>query len=105
MTDITSLIDKSEFVIPLVGNKFFKNKPSKKDIDILLIPEPKNKYDPNAVAIYSRREDKLVQLGFIIKDKCRLVKEKLELFKSIKVIRSKTKNDENLYYYYLVIDV
>tara|TARA_B100001093_G_scaffold441931_1_gene443376 strand:- start:664 stop:981 length:318 start_codon:yes stop_codon:yes gene_type:complete len=105
MSDINNLVKKSNFIIPLVGNKFFKNKPSKKDTKILLIPDPKNKHDPNAVAVYSRRGETLLQLGFIIKDKCKLVKEHLEVIKNIKLVRSVEKNDENLYYYYLVINI
>ena len=105
MSDISNIIKNSNFIIPLVGNKFFKNKPSKKDIDILLIPDPKNKHDPNAIGVYSRRGEKLLQLGFIIKDKCKLVKNNLEKIKNIKLVRSTEKNNENLYYYYLVINI
>ena len=105
MNDINNIVKKSDFIIPLVGNKFFKNKPLKKDKEILLIPDPKNKYDPNAIAVYSKRDEKLIQLGFVIKDKCSVIKEKLEIIKSIKLVRSTQKNSENLYYYYLVINL
>ena len=105
MTDIKKVIDKSDFIIPMVGNKFLKHKPTKKDKQILLIPQPNNKHDPNAIAVYSKRDESLVQLGFIIKDKCALIKDNLEKIKNIKLVRSIEKNSENIYYYYVVINL
>ena len=92
MTDIKKVIDKSDFIIPVVGNKFLKHKPIKKDKQILLIPQPNNKHDPNAIAVYSKRDESLVHLGFIIKDKCALIKDNLEKnkkYKTCKIYRKK----------------
>lgn len=105
MTEIKKIVADSNFIIPMVGNKFFNNKPIKKDKNILLIPDPKNKYDPNAIGVYSKRDTSLIQLGFVIKDKCSIIKENLDNISNIKLIRSIEKNDENLYYYYLVINL
>ena len=87
------------------GFSGFGNSPIKKDKNILLIPEPKNKYDPNAIGVYSKRDTSLIQLGFVIKDKCSIVKENIDNISNIKLIRSIEKNEENLYYYYLVINI
>ena len=103
MSHLQDLINTSNLIVPMVGNKYFPYKPSKNDKEVLIIPDTQNKYDPNAMAVYSKRNEKLIQLGFIIKDKCEIVKSKLHNIKNIKLVRSKEKNKENLYYYYLLI--
>ena len=106
-------IDSSElskyYKIPLVGNKYQNYKPTNKDTDILLIKEDENIHDSNAVCVYSRRQSiegiKLNKLGYIISDKTSFIRENFDNLKIDKIIRSRNKNNEGNYYYYLLISL
>ena len=89
----------------MVGNKYCKLKPSKYDKDILLVNENDNQYDKNAIAVFSNRNNKFIKLGYIIKDKTRLVNSIKDSIEDIKILRSNEKNNEDLYFYYLGINV
>ena len=92
--------------IPLVGNKYQSRKPNKNDVDIELINEDDNVHDNMAVGVYSKMvtNNKITyeKLGFVIKDKTKFVREYGESLKLYKIVRSKEKNNDNLYYYYLL---
>ncbi len=98
--------------IPLVGNKFQKERPSKLDKEFMLIHEDNNINDPNAIAVFSKRTDNtgkfnLVKLGYISKhhntDKM-FEKDNLDNIVIKSIIRSAKKNEDDCYYYYLVIE-
>lgn len=86
-------------IIDIVGNKFQKKKPSKRDKKILFIDEPNNIFDKDAIAIYSDRNDYYKKLGYVPKyDTWRIHKLKNN-FKKIKGII------QNNSYYSIVIEL
>ena len=92
-------------IIPVVGNKFLNVTPNKDDKNILLIKEDNNKHDSDAVAIYSKRKNGLVKLGYIIRDKNVYVRNIMDNIKTLRLIRSSDKNIDGDYYYYLAINL
>jgi hypothetical protein len=100
--DIVSTYNKCT----LVGNKFQKRPPSKNDVDIYLIKETNNQYDKNAIAVYSLvdnyGEKDFCKLGYIAKKNIEAIETIINTIKIYKIIRSKDKNEDGLYYYYLL---
>ncbi len=94
--------------IPLVGNKFQKHKPISSDKDIMLVHEDSNKNDPNAIAVYSKRnvnnKFELVKLGYIPKTHNEFIKNNLNNIIVQGIIRSADKNTDGSYYYYLLLN-
>lgn len=99
----------NKYKIPLVGNRYQKRKPNRKDTEIILIKEDENEYDNKAVAVYSKtkidNEIKFEKLGFIIRDKATFIRENYENITIRKLVRSKNKNKDNLYYYYISMTI
>lgn len=92
------LSNKNFISIPLVGNKYFEKKPSSKDINIILVKEKDNKYDPNAIKVVSIREKKY-NLGYIIKDKINYINS---IYDKISFYTLLKKKSDNKIYYYLI---
>tara|TARA_B100001094_G_scaffold328826_1_gene390143 strand:- start:1120 stop:1437 length:318 start_codon:yes stop_codon:yes gene_type:complete len=92
------LLDNNFISIPLVGNKYFEKKPSNKDINIVLVKEKNNKYDPNAIKVVSIREKKY-NLGYIIKDKINYINS---IYDKISFYTLLKKNSKDKIYYYLI---
>jgi hypothetical protein len=91
-------------IVPLVGSKFLNITPNKHDKDLMLVKEDNNIHDSNAVAVYSKRNNKLVKLGFIIKDKNVEIRKIMDSIKTTKIIRSDIKSNGR-YYYYVAINL
>ena len=94
--------------IPLVGNKFQKHKPLSSDKDIILIHEDNNKNDPNAIAIYSKRnidnKFELAKLGYIPKTHNEFIKNNLDNITVKGIVRSAELNTDGTYYYYILLN-
>jgi hypothetical protein len=98
-------LKEDQIIIPLVGNIHQSRIPNKYDNKIMLIDEPDNKYDPNAIAVYSNAKDGLIKLGYVIKDKTSQIKIIENKIDTISIIRSAEKIPKsNRYYYYLLIN-
>jgi hypothetical protein len=91
-------------IVPLVGSKFLNITPNNQDKDLMLIKEDNNIHDSNAVAVYSKRNNKLTKLGFIIKDKNVEIRNMMDSIKTTKLIRSDSKSNGR-YYYYVAINL
>ena len=100
--DIVSTYNKCT----LVGNKFQKRPPTKDDVNIYLIKETNNEYDKNAIAVYSlvdiHGEKDFCKLGYVAKKNIEAIETIIKTIKIYKIIRSKDKNSDGLYYYYLL---
>lgn len=89
---------KDYIIVPLVGNKYCKKKPSNSDKIIALVPED-NKYDKNAIKVISLRNGKQIKLGYIIKNRALFIKNMLNSLKFITFLTKKDKSENKLYYY------
>ena len=100
MPDLDEITSNPDYIkIPLVGNKFCKKKPTKKDTNIQIIRDTHNEYDARALKVVSIREGLKHDLGFIIKEKIDYVNSIWNDMKFITIIK---KIDNNNTYYYLI---
>lgn len=91
-------------IVPLVGNKYCKKRPSNNDKIIALVPED-NKHDKNAIKVISVRKGKQIKLGYIIKNKTIFIKNMLNSLKFITFITKENKSENKLYYYLVLFKI
>lgn len=67
---MNQLINNPEYLlVKLVGNKYCDKKPSSKDTKLIFKYEKNNPHDPNAMKVYSKRDEQLLSLGYIERTK------------------------------------
>ena len=94
-----SILKNTNYIkIPLVGNSFCKKKPSKKDVNIALVPE-KNPHDPNAIKVISIRNGEMIKLGYVIRDQTDYIRSIMNNIRFVTII---TKTVDDKLYYILV---
>ena len=86
-------------LIRLVGNKYCQKKPSSKDTKLKFKYERDNPHDPNAIKVFTIREDEIKPLGYIDKHRNIYVKELIKAKKiRYKMLIKKLEYDEIQYY-------
>ena len=101
MVNALHYINNDSYIkISLVGNNYTGNKITKKDINVKLVFDKKNKHDKNAIKVVSIKNNKSYDIGFISKEKTYLVKNLFNRLKFITIIKRVITND--IVYYYLI---
>tara|TARA_Y100001934_G_C12176945_1_gene689529 strand:+ start:251 stop:901 length:651 start_codon:yes stop_codon:yes gene_type:complete len=86
----------------LVGNRYCKYTPIKGDMPIL-IDEPENKYDKNAIRVETKRGGNIYKLGYISSDYTKYVRDIRNKMKILGIATKKNNNDPEYPYYYIII--
>lgn len=89
--------------INIVGNSYQKNKPSKHDKIIKFIDEPDNKFDANAIAVYSIRKHKNKKLGYVSKNETNFIRKFRKKINVLGIIKKINLNIPN--YYSVIIEI
>ena len=98
---IKKIINLNDYnILYLVGNQYCQNKPCKLDKNIKFIPEPENKYDPNAIKVVSIRNNKEYKLGYVGKLYTDKIRENINRIKVYRILKKKN-GTENPYYHIL----